>query len=412
MDINYMGRVLSFIRAIENESSIDSFAYSQFGFLQKDFLYFPRPAKWIMRMPSILIKFSPFRFAFSYLLLFPLFLLCSVTPFLYCFRSFLNGRLYFECCGSLCLVNGKRSFTVLSELDDRFPNAVKVYLKNDNMYSGFIFDGCRYIGVFGKLKVLSYLILSFLYILLTRRFSLIFQFYTAYQFFAIQEMIIDSKPKRLITSQHYDRWAILANDIINFSPEVNDVVIVQHGVESTDFFCYASNNGLTVNRLCNVSKLFVYNDFQLNIFLGWIVDDCVKFSTDFEFFAPPGLNLTNVSLKNGFSAVLFIGHPLYETLHLKLYKKLTECFKVQCYYKPHPTAKMSSSLAAEGWLIVDSDIYPNVDFVVSYESTLAYQYIDKGVVCFMHKDIVCEADYEETQLSMINSCEGLLPALS
>jgi hypothetical protein len=83
--------------------------------------------------------------------------------------------------------------------------------------------------------------------------------------------------------------------------------------------------------------------------------------------------------------VLFVGHPICEAIQIEVFKRMVDTFKVSVYYKPHPTAGMSALARGQGWTVIeDKRIFPTVDLIVSYPSTLVQEYAGQGVSAVMH----------------------------
>ena len=56
------------------------------------------------------------------------------------------------------------------------------------------------------------------------------------------------------------------------------------------------------------------------------------------------------------------------------------------YYKEHPKARASEKAKKTKWnFITDDDYFPDVDIVISYPSTLAYQYKELNKIVILHE---------------------------
>ena len=64
---------------------------------------------------------------------------------------------------------------------------------------------------------------------------------------------------------------------------------------------------------------------------------------------------------------------------------LRDKYDFRAYYKPHPTAHMSESMRQLGWSIIDNpSMFPAVDLLISYQSTLVVEYAGSGVPAAVH----------------------------
>ncbi|WP_232924702.1 hypothetical protein, partial [Pseudomonas cichorii] len=83
--------------------------------------------------------------------------------------------------------------------------------------------------------------------------------------------------------------------------------------------------------------------------------------------------------------ILFVGHPICESLHVKIYQDVSSCFEVGFYYKPHPANPCTDSVRAQKWHVIEEkSTFPLVDFVVSYPSTLVGEYAAMGIPAVLH----------------------------
>ncbi len=83
--------------------------------------------------------------------------------------------------------------------------------------------------------------------------------------------------------------------------------------------------------------------------------------------------------------MLFVGHPLCEDFQVSVFKALHELVAIEAFYKPHPKAPMSASMANVGWKIIDAaDQFPIVEMLISYPSTLVIEYEVFGIHASVH----------------------------
>ncbi|HGB5388183.1 TPA: hypothetical protein ACIVP0_004717, partial [Salmonella enterica subsp. diarizonae serovar 61:l,v:z35] len=230
-------------------------------------------------------------------------------------------------------------------------------------------------------------------------FNLFVCIYVLYRYAIKSKLQIYAMPDCLLTSlaleklnivtltctAHFDRWAVMANE---FCKKKNiNYRFVQHGsikgiTVKSNQHCYVTN------KLTTVKELVAYDDIEADLLLKHIIAPenkliCIN-------YIKPSFSVS-VNIKGD---ILFIGHPLYEKLHIAIYNSLSaENFEI--YYKPHPKAPSSAKATAIGWhFINDVHVFPNVTCVISYHSTLALMYEEIGVKTFIHECMeVNSSDY-------------------
>lgn len=189
----------------------------------------------------------------------------------------------------------------------------------------------------------------------------------------------------LTCTAHFDRWAVMVNEFCK-NKNIN-YRFVQHG--SIKGITVKSNQHYYVtNKLTTIKELVTYDDIEADLLFKHII-------------APENKPICIHYIKPSFSVsadimgdILFIGHPLYEKLHMAIYNSLSE-EGFDIYYKPHPKAPPSAKITAVGWhFINDVDIFPNVTCIISYHSTLALMYEGVGAKTFIHENMeVNSSDY-------------------
>ncbi|HFG1928571.1 TPA: hypothetical protein ACGF3N_002408, partial [Vibrio cholerae] len=100
--------------------------------------------------------------------------------------------------------------------------------------------------------------------------------------------------------------------------------------------------------------------------------------------SPPILDLYSTDSEN--IKLLFVGHSICLKTHVELYLCLRSKHpEVEFFYKPHPSQTMDENSRNLGWRVYDKlDHFPDVDVVVSYPSTLAYEYYLAGKPVIQH----------------------------
>lgn len=222
-------------------------------------------------------------------------------------------------------------------------------------------------------------------------FSFFVCVYVLYRYAVISKLQVYTMPDCLLTSlaleklnvgtltctAHFDRWAVMVNEFCE-KKSIN-YQFVQHG--SIKGITAKSNQHYYVtNKLTAVRQLVVYDDIEASLILKNIVAPenkpvCI-------YYIKPRFTLS-ASLTGD---ILFIGHPLYENLHIAIYNSLSE-ENLEVYYKPHPKAQSSGKIIGVGWhFINDVKTFPSVKYVISYHSTLALMYEEIGVKVFIHEN--------------------------
>lgn len=385
MKVGFSEKIKMYINAIENEKVFDELSYETLGLKAKDFFYIPRPSKWYSRLP-FKIKSNKFlcRFLFLFLYLFGV-LFGWVFIFIIFLRYLFLKSKSLALSEKITFVNGDRSYKCISSAVNDFSEYSIVCLRPGASYSDDVHSVAECLNVKSKFKVLFLSLATYFKLVFSANFSLVFQLYTSIQCFSVIEMIVMSKPRVIVISQHFDRWAVLIDSLSGFLRKDNEeykFVIVQHGIERRDIFQSMQEANIDFNKLNFVNFLFSYSESQSQIFSQYIFS--LSSCAEVLLYNTEKIKLTKIYSHENKYKFLFIGHPVYEKVQIALYRKLVEVFEVKCFYKPHPTAGMSDFCGDIGWEVLDDMIFPEVDYLISYESTLALEYQALGVIGFIH----------------------------
>lgn len=269
--------------------------------------------------------------------------------FLIVFRPSCNSRLELNCeCNSLVLLSYKDLFEIL--LKSIFFSIVYSYGKDTKRYRLFTF--------------------AFFEILVVEK---------AFDYF--------DEIENLYTTDHFDRWAVLL-DVIKYKKRIQfkKLNLIQHGMlynisDTGDvYFPFALKQ-----KLHNLDKLYCFDEKSVGMFKDNVIvsDNRVEW-TIFD----NKLLLKSCEKKDGETSILIIGNALCFEFQKSLASFLMiskHKESVVIYYKPHPVQN-SKNLDKYEWLVIDDkNYYPDVDIVVSYPSTLAFQYIDNGSKVLIHQ---------------------------
>lgn len=217
----------------------------------------------------------------------------------------------------------------------------------------------------------------------------VLQTYTAYRWFLVRRAL-NRLSGTLVTAEHYDRWAVLVDRSVRERRRGSNccdrLVLVQHGaMGALNHESHIQKSLLHLpTRLRQVDELHVYNINEAAVFQSDVFATCrVARAIDIHFFKP-AIELAGDTISDQ-PRLLFVGHPLCESFHVEVFRKLQAYESFEAYYKPHPKAPMSTSMAGVGWIIVNDESYfPRVDLLVSYPSTLVIEYGGVGVPASVH----------------------------
>lgn len=212
------------------------------------------------------------------------------------------------------------------------------------------------------------------------------QSYTAWRWF-LARLTVDKLPGPLLTVEHFDRWAVLADGSVQrtrHGKAERSLTLMQHGYVNAE----ATPRGLRVDlptRLRAVSHLHTYSTADAEVFKEQILSPrCAQRQIKLTFYRP-SVDLTEMA-KPGMPSILFVGHPLCEAAHCALAAELHQQGIWQLFYKPHPVSRASSQVAKLPWKMVkDRSTFPRVDLIVSYPSTMVSEYAAHGIPAVLHK---------------------------
>lgn len=212
----------------------------------------------------------------------------------------------------------------------------------------------------------------------------ILQTYTAVPWM-LTRAVLTRVDANYIIAAHFDRWAVLADLATRTSKRRKQahraLRLVQHG--------YIGGLGQDGTRrsklrykLATVQDLYAYNDESAAIFAEDIFTPRCSKNLRVHLFRP-NITLTEMPLTSE-PKVLFVGHPLCAELQVDVFRELSKV-GIIAYYKPHPVAGTASICERQNWNIVkDRQVFPRVDVLVSYRSTLVTEYEVIGIPAVIH----------------------------
>lgn len=382
-----------FVAAIKNEIAVDDFFLNVAKFRSHFKLRIPRVPVWSSyaeRFPNLVIFF----YAISILVWsLGLFLLFFTFQFALLISSFAvrdkrmviaqNGMILGFSSRALEIVRDG-SFDDLPRACLTFPWVSSVELGH-NYSSQSFYDLLDFRDFFAALRLAC---ASSLVLLSDRSLRpWVIQGYVAFKWFLVR-LAVDKIEGTVVTAEHYDRWAVLADRSVMRSKlntkKVKNLVLIQHGVMS-DLSASSGQVGMMLDlptRLASVDFLYCYNDREKLAFMKNVISpDCLNIKT--SLFQMP---FSVASLGDSRTpSILFVGHSICESFHVSLLFKICEQCECDIYYKPHPKTKMSAELYGFKWTVIDDEkFYPKVDLLISYPSTLVEEYKSIGIDAVVH----------------------------
>ena len=229
----------------------------------------------------------------------------------------------------------------------------------------------------------------------TARWSL--QGYTALRWFMVRRAV-DKLSGVLVTTEHFDRWAVLVDRSVRTARVARGLprklIFIQHGALGGlgNAENYSDDPFQLPARISCANELHTYNSNEEDIFRRNVFSTNQRQSTLTVHYFSPTITITG-ELTAGRPQLLFVGHPLCETFQSNAYYALRKVLDFDAFYKPHPKAPMSAAMANIGWTIIENPlIFPKVDLLISYPSTLVIEYEGLGIQASVHPlDIGLEA---------------------
>lgn len=211
----------------------------------------------------------------------------------------------------------------------------------------------------------------------------ILQTYTAVPWFLVR-IALSRLDVDFVMAEHFDRWAVLVDMTVRAGRRTGRLgrrlTLVQHGYigaigEGTEHF-------VPPCKLSTVTTLYVYDDAADRMFRSVVLTSHAASGVVTHLFKPV-IALTLVATDDS-PRVLFVGHPLCADLQLSVLDGL-HGRAINAFYKPHPLAGLPASCRNRSWKIIeDNTLFPVVDLVVSYRSTLVSEYENVGIRSVVH----------------------------
>ena len=213
------------------------------------------------------------------------------------------------------------------------------------------------------------------------------QSYTAWRWF-LTRLAVDKLPGPLLTVEHFDRWAVLVDGSVQRSRHRQPkrrLTVMQHGSVNAD----VTPRGLGLRlptRLRAISHLRAYSAADVEVFKEEILSRRhAERALDVSFYRP-SVTLADMPRTGDQPRILFVGHPLCEPAHCSLLQALRRHGDFQIFYKPHPANRASKHIGEQRWTLVEGrSVFPRVDLLVSYHSTMIAEYAAHDIPAVVHR---------------------------
>jgi N-acetyl sugar amidotransferase len=233
------------------------------------------------------------------------------------------------------------------------------------------------------------------------------QSYTALRWFLVR-LAVDKLPGPLLSTEHFNRWAVLVDQSVRRSSnyrQTRHFSLMQHGSVGAN----ETPRGLGFRlptRLHAVSHLHAYSAADVDVFMAEILSSrCGDRGLVISFFRP-SIILTEMATVGGPPSILFVGYPLCEAAHCSLLKALCLQGDWEIFYKPHPTCPASSFIMDLPWTVVEGrTVFPRVDLVISYPSTLISEYAAHDTPIIKHSMDVTADELLDRLPEIVNKIE-------
>lgn len=380
-----------YLRALRNEVAVDSYTIAMAGAEPARFGKIPRPARWINKA----LRF-PFLSVVLQRLCMPLWFVLGPVLFALQRRSFRRGiteqptqAFQFDAGGQVLGFSARAADIVHAGHISPVPRQwfELPWLPLDNLPDGAERIPLAALLDASDLRRADTLARRAHYAMQRRRgfagWGL--QTYTAWRWF-VTRLAVDKLPGPLLTVEHFDRWAVLADSsawALRLRAPQRTLTVMQHGSVGADTPATPFSIQLPT-RLRGVAHLHVYSAADEEVFRRHILaPERLRQKPSATHFRPR-VSLTRLS-SSGKASLLFVGHPLCEAAHRALMLRLQDLGSVEAFYKPHPTTGASKQIASLPWTIVQSrTVFPRVDLIVSYPSTMVAEYATHGIEAVVH----------------------------
>lgn len=379
----YYKELKGYLGALLNEQRIDEYFYNKMGKRGAQYDYFPRPTKWIHHSvcSDVFMRLLALGGKIFWIFLAPFFI-CLLFLRAVNFKRKYDVTTCSDRSARYVFLYSERAYQVakLAKIDTEQcvfikPHWVEVNMsKDDNVLNLLSIIGWWQLVIAGIKSVgaIYYIVFS------SKRHQVLLQSYDVFNCF-LALATLHNIEGQIYIAEHYDRWAVLSDVAIGIDSD-KELAIIQHGrvipnkgEEHVELFY----------KLSSVSQVFLFEENSAEYFNKHIlVSRDGTAPTLFNHFSLH-IELADIP-KEDRPAILVVGHPVCERFHVELFSALAS---VPClwFYKPHPTSVKSKNIQSVGWSFIDDpSFFPKVDLVITYPSTLFFEYRAQGIKVLEH----------------------------
>jgi hypothetical protein len=379
-------RLVSYFQATSNEIALDVFCYKVMNVSPKagNYIpYIPRPTK--------LLKYANKNFI-QILKIFWIYILGHVL-FLKQFFSYLIKKIITDKSGGI-----KKNSSVGIAFSDRAMDIINKKNCDTSPEYWIVFPWTDYSRLDNnavKVELLSLLTVGelwkacFFAICAHKRMAKapryknwILQSYTSFQWFAVR-MALEKIEGDFFIAEHFDRWAVMMDGILieqRRNSLKSSLVLVQHGLV-TDV---GDEKLVLPYKLSQFKRLYLYDATAEEYFKENILSNNINTTLEGVTFYDNLISIREIP-KTDCINILFVGHSICTDLHVFILNELMRKYDLKAYYKPHPVEKTPKFIYKQKWTVIeDKHFYPAVDILISYPSTLVYEYELLGINAVVH----------------------------
>lgn len=390
-----------YVRATENEISIDNSQYKLMHLNSRVVACMPRPSRWLG-------VYKQYTFLFSIGAHFFRILWIAIAGNLYSLHQgivFFNKwkKLRASSCmhlhGNFILAFSYRSSKILPHILKTEYEVITMPWE-PTVASSKNKSICSLVSINDIILALYLSIIVLFYMIIKGKASYMLQTFTSFRWF-VAYLGMSKLKGHFYIANHYDRWAVLADLLaeqsLNHRADArgnNEIILtlVQHGVLSS--LSMDDSRVFEVKlpyKLANVRELFVYDQNSRDVFTTYILrKQCYPVINYYK----PSISTIFIGCKD-VKKILFVGHPLSEGFHCRVEELLRDEQDIELYYKPHPKNPSTAVVDNRKWVLVKNvDTFPVVDYLVSYPSTLVDEYANIGISAFLHPLHIKDSDMD------------------
>lgn len=202
-----------------------------------------------------------------------------------------------------------------------------------------------------------------------RYYKYLISVYKGPEYYSVYYSLQNFSENSWVFSNQSDRWAILFDNL-----PAKEKILLQHGIDYPfDYLLY---------KLKSISQFYAISEGTWENSAKYLLD-C---SPELHFLVPT-IQLEKIESER--HTVLLISYFLFFEEEQKILSLLSS-FEMDVYVKLHPT--QSDSINRKyydlqnqyNFKIVKKEFFPKVDFVISYFSTLAYEYNAYNIALFIY----------------------------